>query len=197
MSQGLEASIRCDRLLTASETDKSPNCSVRKNYTSKAEHLENESGGSICRPFSKLHSQHGIDGKSESENSKTVQYEAYEPSSKVSALMKNLQLDRLSNHSPPLKRSDLGPLFRILRILLSIPSVVFTCWTKMLDLIEKVITLMGLEFQRIDGKKSIEQRRFALKEFSANDNCTVMLASIDCAGLGYSSLLLSRRTLLT
>ena len=67
----------------------------------------------------------------------------------------------------------------------------------MLDLIEKAIALMGLEFQRIDGKKSIGQRRFALKEFSANNHCTVMLASIDCAGLGYSSLLLPRRTFLT
>lgn len=67
----------------------------------------------------------------------------------------------------------------------------------MLDLIEKAITLMGLEFQRIDGKKSIEQRRGALKEFSANGNCTVMLASIGCAGLGYLSVPISRHTLLT
>lgn len=85
----------------------------------------------------------------------------------------------------------------MLCVVLTRLSVVFTCWTKMLDLIEKAINSMGLVFQRIDGKKSIEQRRFALKEFSANDNCTIMLASIDCAGLGYSSLLLSRRTLLT
>lgn len=67
----------------------------------------------------------------------------------------------------------------------------------MIDLIEKATTLIGLEFQRMDGKKSIEQRRIAMKEFSANDNCTVMLASIDCVSLGYSSLSLSGLPLLT
>lgn len=55
----------------------------------------------------------------------------------------------------------------------------------MLDLIEQALNLEGLIFQRIDGKKSIDQRRTALKEFSYDTRCTVMLASIDCAGLGY------------
>ena len=103
-SQGPEASIHCDRLLTASEMDISPSISVRKDYFSGAEPLDNKSDGSMYHVFSKSDSQHGIDVNSASKNSKTVQHEAYEPSSKVSALMKNLQLDRLSNHSPPLKR---------------------------------------------------------------------------------------------
>ena len=104
-SQGPEASSRCDRLLTAGETDKSSNSSVRKKQFSGADYLENISGGSICQAFSKSDSQQGIDANTESETSKTIQYEAYEPSSKVSALMKNLQLDHMSNNSPPLKRS--------------------------------------------------------------------------------------------
>lgn len=105
--QGPEAFVRCHKLLTASKAGISPDGSVRKNYFSGADHSENNSRGPIYQAFSKSDSQHGIDVNSESENSQTLQYEAYEPSSKVSALIKNLQLDRLSNHSPPLKRSDL------------------------------------------------------------------------------------------
>lgn len=105
--QGLEAFTRCDKLLTASETDKSPHSSFRKSNFSSADNLDNKSTGPICQPVSKSGSQHEIEVNSESENSKNVNCEAYEPSSKVSALMKNLQLDRLSNHSPPLKRSEL------------------------------------------------------------------------------------------
>lgn len=109
-SHGPEAFLRRNRLLTAWETDKSSNSSVRKKKISNTDHLDNNCGGSICQAFSKSDSQHGIDINSGSENSKNAQYEAYEPSSKVLALMKNLQLDRLSNHSPPLKRLD-GDLY--------------------------------------------------------------------------------------
>ena len=42
----------------------------------------------------------------------------------------------------------------------------------------------GFKMQRIDGSKSLSQRRDALKAFREDSNCLVMLASIDCAGCG-------------
>jgi SNF2 family DNA or RNA helicase len=55
----------------------------------------------------------------------------------------------------------------------------------MLDLIEQALVLEEFKFRRIDGGKSIAQRRTAMKDFSEDQNCTILLASIDCAGFGY------------
>jgi SWI/SNF-related matrix-associated actin-dependent regulator of chromatin subfamily A3 len=54
----------------------------------------------------------------------------------------------------------------------------------MLDLIEVVLKQDGFKVQRIDGSKSLSQRRDALKAFREDSDCLVMLASIDCAGCG-------------
>lgn len=58
----------------------------------------------------------------------------------------------------------------------------------MLDLIEAVLNQNGIKMQRIDGSKSLSQRRDALKAFREESDCLVMLASIDCAGCGYAHL---------
>jgi SNF2 family DNA or RNA helicase len=63
-------------------------------------------------------------------------------------------------------------------------SVVFSFWTKMLDLIQRALHSEGFGFQRIDGKTSLEGRRMAIEQFNQNPECTVMLASIGSAGEG-------------
>ena len=63
-------------------------------------------------------------------------------------------------------------------------SVVFTSWTKMLDLVEKALAAERIVFQRIDGGKSLQQRRQAIQSFRDNSSCTVLLASIGSAGVG-------------
>lgn len=63
-------------------------------------------------------------------------------------------------------------------------SVVFSCWTNMLDLIQQAIMTEGFDFERIDGKTSLENRARALKRFKCDANCTVMLASINSVGEG-------------
>ncbi|KIX07367.1 uncharacterized protein Z518_02020 [Rhinocladiella mackenziei CBS 650.93] len=88
------------------------------------------------------------------------------PSTKMLALLENLRQDRSASAEPPFK------------------SVVFSCWTRTLDLIELVLNQDGFKFQRIDGSKSLSQQRDALKTFSEDPKCLVMLASIDCAGCG-------------
>jgi superfamily II DNA/RNA helicase len=63
-------------------------------------------------------------------------------------------------------------------------SVVFTSWTRTLDLIEKALASAGIIFQRIDGGKSLRNRRHAIQSFRNNPSCTVLLASIGSAGVG-------------
>lgn len=55
----------------------------------------------------------------------------------------------------------------------------------MLDLIEAILNQDGFKVQRIDGSKSLPQRRDALKAFREDSDCLVMLASIDCSSCAY------------
>lgn len=57
----------------------------------------------------------------------------------------------------------------------------------MLTLIEKSLGAEGFAYERIDGKRSITQTRMALKSFRTDPRCTVLLASIGSAGVGYDA----------
>jgi SNF2 family DNA or RNA helicase len=69
-------------------------------------------------------------------------------------------------------------------MLLMIISVIFSYWTKMLDLIQQALESHGFVFQRIDGKTSLEERSDAIRQFNEDFNCTILLASIGSAGEG-------------
>ncbi|OTA59128.1 hypothetical protein K449DRAFT_436085 [Hypoxylon sp. EC38] len=93
----------------------------------------------------------------------------YHPSSKVQALLQNLHNDRkvaITSGQPSAK------------------SVVFSVWTGMLDLIGEALSKNGLMYQRLDGSKSLPQRRYALEDFRSNPNCIVLLASLGSAAVG-------------
>ncbi|KAI0812102.1 SNF2 family N-terminal domain-containing protein [Xylaria sp. FL0064] len=63
-------------------------------------------------------------------------------------------------------------------------SVVFSSWTKMLDKVEHALVPNGFNYRRIDGQSSLRARAEAIRGFSEDSNCTVMLASICSAGEG-------------
>ncbi|KAH8704110.1 SNF2 family N-terminal domain-containing protein [Talaromyces proteolyticus] len=63
-------------------------------------------------------------------------------------------------------------------------AVVFSYWTKMLDLIGNALDERQLSFQRIDGQLSLSQRKEALEKFGNDSRCNIMLASIGAAGEG-------------
>ncbi|CAI6094506.1 unnamed protein product [Clonostachys chloroleuca] len=65
-----------------------------------------------------------------------------------------------------------------------IKSVVFSSWTKMLDLAQHVLSTANFKFQRIDGRKTLQARQKAIHEFNEDPECTVLLASIGSAGEG-------------
>jgi SWI/SNF-related matrix-associated actin-dependent regulator of chromatin subfamily A3 len=67
---------------------------------------------------------------------------------------------------------------------LTVLSVIFSFWTKMLDLIGTALREEGLKFRRIDGQSSMSQRKEALEKFGSDPECSIMLASIGAAGEG-------------
>lgn len=68
-------------------------------------------------------------------------------------------------------------------------SVVFSCWTKMMNEVQNDLENEGFNLERIDGKASLDQRRKAIHRFKEDPSCTIMLASIGSAGEGYVILL--------
>ncbi|KAK2017313.1 hypothetical protein LZ32DRAFT_23401 [Colletotrichum eremochloae] len=91
-------------------------------------------------------------------------------SSKIDALLRNLRLEQGVNQQgcmePPIK------------------SIVFSYWTKMLDLVQKALQSSGFHSQRLDGQMSLQSRSTAIRQFAENPRCTVLLATINCAGEG-------------
>ena len=55
----------------------------------------------------------------------------------------------------------------------------------MLDLVEIALGMSGYGFQRIDGKQDEARRRSVLEDFRKNIGCSILLASIGSAGVGY------------
>ncbi|TGJ79605.1 hypothetical protein E0Z10_g9159 [Xylaria hypoxylon] len=54
----------------------------------------------------------------------------------------------------------------------------------MLDKVGQVLLAQGFNYRRIDGQSSLKSRAEAIRVFSEDNNCTVMLASIGSAGEG-------------
>ncbi|KAI0600873.1 hypothetical protein F4775DRAFT_543860, partial [Biscogniauxia sp. FL1348] len=88
-------------------------------------------------------------------------------SAKIEALLENLALEQAEFDGPKPPK-----------------SVVFSSWTKMLDQVEQALRTKGLNYQRIDGQSSLRSRSEAMRLFSEDSGCTVMLASIGSAGEG-------------
>ncbi|KAK0617623.1 SNF2 family N-terminal domain-containing protein [Immersiella caudata] len=88
---------------------------------------------------------------------------------KVDALLRNLDRERSAD------TDNVGD---------GLKSVVFSCWTKMLDLIEKALQKENIGFQRIDGQTTLKGRADALEAFRSDPNCHVMLATIGSVGEG-------------
>lgn len=54
----------------------------------------------------------------------------------------------------------------------------------MLDLIQTALEREGYRCERIDGTKSLQERRAAIESLNKDKNVTIMLASIGSAGEG-------------
>ncbi|KAE9583619.1 hypothetical protein CGMCC3_g432 [Colletotrichum fructicola] len=102
----------------------------------------------------------------------------HQPSSKVLALLENIKEDEKNSKDESLK------------------SVVFSCWTSMLDLVSKALLEQRRNFSRIDGSMSESAKREAINEFRSKADCNILLASIGSAGTGLDMTVASRIHLL-
>ncbi|KAI1103966.1 SNF2 family N-terminal domain-containing protein [Jackrogersella minutella] len=106
-----------------------------------------------------------------------IESTSYRPSSKIKALLKNLQNDHqtaIASGHPTAK------------------SVVFSTWTSMLDLIGKALSANAFLYQRLDGSMSLAQRRHAVDDFRTNPARTILLASLGSAAVGLDLTMASR-----
>jgi len=86
---------------------------------------------------------------------------------------------------------ELGPSPKLEALLQAIQEmkedekgVIFSQFTKFLDVLEPFLTSKGYSFTRIDGSKSANQRIVAMKNFSAEDGPRFILCSLHAAGTG-------------
>ena len=148
---------------------------------------EEEEAGNEMKMNSKLSSPFGRGPPSVREGL-TATY--ITPSAKVEALIRNLREEQYteaySQNDTVVKRYPSLSLLLIFSHMSKLKhrSVVFSYWTKMLDLIQHALRSSGFCFQRIDGKSSLENRSKAITDFNEDPKCTVMLASIGSAGEG-------------
>jgi SNF2 family DNA or RNA helicase len=101
-------------------------------------------------------------------------------------MIQNIKAEQIDNSTwsaiPPVKRYQYR--YKYIQLLLMITSVVFSYWTKMLDLVQNALQQAGFLCERIDGQYSIKRREKALYRFANDPCCTVMLATIGSGGEG-------------
>ncbi|KAG5811253.1 hypothetical protein H9Q74_013656 [Fusarium xylarioides] len=97
-------------------------------------------------------------------------YSKISPSAKVKRLIHNIRLEQANNLAGPATAP--------------VKSVVFSYWTKMLNLVQEALLQASFLCERIDGQYSIKQREKAMSRFANDPCCTVMLASLGSGGEG-------------
>jgi hypothetical protein len=63
-------------------------------------------------------------------------------------------------------------------------SIVFTCWTHTLDLVERYLGREGIEYYRIDGKCPLRKRQLILDDFSRPGGKQVLLMTTGTGAFG-------------
>jgi SNF2 family DNA or RNA helicase len=63
-------------------------------------------------------------------------------------------------------------------------ALVFSQWTRMLDLISVPLTERGIRFERLDGTMDCQSRTAAISEFKKRSDIRVFLISLKAGGVG-------------
>jgi len=64
-------------------------------------------------------------------------------------------------------------------------SIVFSCWTRTLDLVSVHLTKQGIRHQRIDGDQVLSERQANMDRFVDNDALPVLLMTTGVGAFGY------------
>jgi SNF2 family DNA or RNA helicase len=63
-------------------------------------------------------------------------------------------------------------------------SVIFSCWTKTLDLIARHLRQHSIPFERIDGECPLLRRQWILDDFETNLNMPVLIMTTGTGAYG-------------
>ncbi|KAI3711094.1 hypothetical protein L2E82_40932 [Cichorium intybus] len=77
-----------------------------------------------------------------------------------------------------------------------IKAIIFSQWTRMLDLVEMSLDQHCIEFRRLDGSMSLVSRDRAVKEFNTDPEVIVMLMSLKAGNVGLNMVAASHVILL-
>ncbi|KAL0257943.1 hypothetical protein SLS55_007111 [Diplodia seriata] len=64
-------------------------------------------------------------------------------------------------------------------------SVVFSFWTRSLDMVQRALQISGIDTVRFDGRVSARDRKKALERFRNDPQVRVMLITTSCGAVGY------------
>ncbi|EHK18835.1 uncharacterized protein TRIVIDRAFT_193915 [Trichoderma virens Gv29-8] len=125
------------------------------------------STGEVGSKIESTHPDSSLLIRSDGEGSySTIDIRPGQQSPKLEALIENLRQEQLRFAKKPQH------------------SVVFSCWTRMIDLTQQCLEANGFVCARIDGQKSLEARSKAMNQFNLDPKCTVMLATLGSAAEG-------------
>ncbi|BFZ63591.1 DNA-dependent ATPase fun30 [Saitoella coloradoensis] len=62
--------------------------------------------------------------------------------------------------------------------------LLFSQFTSMLDILEKILTTLNITFMRLDGQTKVEERQAMIDEFHEDEDVTVFLLSTQAGGFG-------------
>jgi len=65
-----------------------------------------------------------------------------------------------------------------------VPSIVFSSWTRTLDIVACALNREDIQYCRIDGEIGTGERREVLKRFNAEKNISVLLMTLGTGAVG-------------
>jgi SWI/SNF-related matrix-associated actin-dependent regulator of chromatin subfamily A3 len=74
--------------------------------------------------------------------------------------------------------------FQEIRHLLQ-PSIIFSCWTRSLDLVSQHLGLQQIKYARIDGTYSLSQRQKILGDYHTDAATRILLMTTGTGAVGY------------
>ncbi|KAL5579357.1 hypothetical protein UlMin_011799 [Ulmus minor] len=113
--------------------------------------------------------QKSLDGNASSTENSSVTHANEPPKDVLDAPdRQNLDLNKSSNASTKVGQK----------------AIVFSQWTRMLDLLEDCLKSSSIQYRRLDGTMSVTARDKAVKDFNTLPEVTVMIMSLKAASLG-------------
>ncbi|KAF4311501.1 SNF2-related protein [Botryosphaeria dothidea] len=104
---------------------------------------------------------------------------------------------QLASPEPPVRiSSKVAALINDVRAHLDEKSVVFSFWTKSLDMVERALQMVEIESVRFDGRVSARDREEALRRLRDDPQARVLLITTSCGAVGLDLTAASRAYLL-